>query len=260
MSIYTILNTVRVRAHMILSRLDHSIRHARLASRNHRKKRRRFFVEDGPLGFELPEVAFMKIGFVLISLYLLLRVDGVANASRDLSWFEEGAVDTSLWSDSRTSLYKSAPPPPPDALVGALIVRSVNLHAPIYSDTRELYLNRGVGMIDAMSLPGESGNSGIAGHRDGHFRALKDIKTGDAIEVVTWDRVLRYRVLSINVVERDDISMLRSTPSQTLTLVTCFPFYFVGRAPLRFVVRGELLSSHDRSSMTNTEMESRRAL
>ncbi len=266
MSIYTILSSARVRAARIRSRLDHSLRHARLATRNHRRSRRRFFVDDGPLGFELPEMTFMKVGFVLISIYLLLRVDGVANASRDLSWFDEGATDTSLWSDSRVELYRSAPTPPPEALVGALIVRSLDLRAPIYSDTREVYLNRGVGVIDAMARPGDVGNAGIAGHRDGHFRVLKDIKTGDVIEIVTWDRVLRYRVQSIDVVEREDVSLLRTTPSQiqaqtqTLTLVTCFPFYFVGRAPLRYIVRSELVSSQDRSSVTSYQMEPRRPI
>jgi LPXTG-site transpeptidase (sortase) family protein len=158
--------------------------------------------------------------------------------------FEDTAgTDTTLWSSSRLALYRSSPRPAPEELVGALVIRGLDLKAPLYVDTSELHLNRGVGLIAKMAVPGETGNLGIAGHRDGFFRSLKDIRLGETIEVLTRDRAWRYRVFSIEVVERSDASLLQRSEQPTVTLVTCHPFYFVGRAPGRFVVRGALLSS-----------------
>ena len=250
MSMHRILRAAHRQAEMIVTRLRGSIRTERVASRKTKDRRtsHKFSMDEPPLGFELPELTVLKIGLVLVSLYMLVRVDAIAGGSRDLSWFVDRPADTSLWSASRVHRYNSAATPPPDALAGALIIRSLDLAAPIYVDTRKVHLNRGVGLVAAMATPGEPGNVGIAGHRDGHFRVLKDIKSGDAIEILTRDRVLRYRVLSTSIVERDDPSLLRATQSPTLTLVTCYPFYFVGRAPQRFIVRSELVSSDRRSA------------
>jgi LPXTG-site transpeptidase (sortase) family protein len=85
--------------------------------------------------------------------------------------------------------------------------------------------------------PGTEGNVGIAGHRDGFFRALKDIAEGDAIELQTLGGRETYRVERTWIVEPEDVSVLDPTPSRSLTLVTCYPFYFVGSAPQRFIVR-----------------------
>lgn len=249
MSMYQILKAARKQAATMAASLRAAIRAERAATHQTkgRKTSQRSSMDEPPLGFELPELTVLKIGLVLFSLYMLVRVDAIAGASRDLAWFVDRPPDTSLWSASRLNRYNSAATPPPHALAGALIIRSLDLAAPIYVDTREVHLNRGVGLVAAMAMPGEPGNVGIAGHRDGHFRVLKNIETGDAIEILTHDRTLRYRVLSTSIVERDDTSVLRATQSPTLTLVTCYPFYFVGRAPQRFIVRGELVSSDRRA-------------
>lgn len=217
------------------------------------------------------ELACWVIGIALTGLYAVARTDAAISGTRDLARFErtagfegkvafegaagegaagegaagEGAAgtDTALWSASRLALYRSSPPPPPDELVGALVIRGLDLKAPLYVDTSELHLNRGVGLIAKTAVPGEAGNLGIAGHRDGFFRSLKDIRLGETIEVFTRDRAWRYRVFSIEIVDRSDASLLQRSAQPTVTLVTCHPFYFVGHAPRRFVVRGALLSS-----------------
>jgi sortase A len=89
-----------------------------------------------------------------------------------------------------------------------------------------------------MGLPDKGGNIGIAGHRDGFFRVLKDIQPGQRIEVETRARVHRFRVVSTEVVDPTDLHVLADTLEPTVTLVTCFPFYFLGSAPQRFIVRG----------------------
>jgi sortase A len=100
-------------------------------------------------------------------------------------------------------------------------------------------LKRAVGHIPGTALPGESGNVGIAGHRDTFFRPLRSIQLDDTITVSTLQGSSRYRVVSTNVVRPEDIQVLYPTGRATLTLVTCFPFDYVGSAPKRFIVRAD---------------------
>jgi len=102
-----------------------------------------------------------------------------------------------------------------------------------------------VGHIAGSALPGEVGNVGIAGHRDGFFRALKDVKVGEAVELERQTsagmRSDQYKVERISVVQPTDVSVVAPTSEATLTLVTCYPFYFVGSAPQRYVVQAKLI-------------------
>jgi sortase A len=106
-------------------------------------------------------------------------------------------------------------------------------------------MNRGVGHIAGSALPGDVGNVGIAGHRDGFFRALKDVKVGEIVELERQTsaglRSDEYKVEKISVVEPTDVSVVASTSDATLTLVTCYPFYFVGSALQRYVVQAKLI-------------------
>jgi len=106
--------------------------------------------------------------------------------------------------------------------------------------TGALTLNHAVGRIAGTAWPGESGNIGIAGHRDSFFRGLRDVRVGDAIELETPTATNIYIVDQTQIVTPDAVDVLlpRSTPS--LTLVTCYPFYFVGSAPQRFIVSASL--------------------
>jgi len=103
--------------------------------------------------------------------------------------------------------------------------------------TDDRILDRALGHVEGTAPPGTDGNSGIAGHRDGFFRGLKDIVPGDAIELDTLDGKESYRVERTWVVDPEDVSVLDPTSTRALTLVTCYPFYFVGSAPRRFIVR-----------------------
>jgi sortase A len=98
-------------------------------------------------------------------------------------------------------------------------------------------LRRGAGHIEGTPLPGQAGNSGIAGHRDTFFRALKDIRRNDTIQFQTATGLFHYEVDWVAVVAPDDKSVLVPSSDSELTLVTCFPFEFLGSAPKRFVVR-----------------------
>jgi sortase A len=104
-------------------------------------------------------------------------------------------------------------------------------------------LRRAAGHIPGTALPGQAGNIGIAGHRDTFFHSLRSVKLGDTVTLETAAGEWRYRVVSLRVVKPEDVTVLDATHRDALTLVTCFPFHFIGAAPKRFVVRAERLAN-----------------
>ena len=95
--------------------------------------------------------------------------------------------------------------------------------------------------VSETALPGDAGNCVIAGHRDTQFRILRDVKLGEKITLETRGRRYQYRVITRATASPDDTSSLTPTPIPMLTLITCYPFYYVAPAPKRFVVRAELI-------------------
>ena len=125
----------------------------------------------------------------------------------------------------------------PDGLVGRIEILRLGLSVAVIEGTGERALERAAGHVEGTALPGQPGNVGIAGHRDTFFRPLRNIHRNDVITVTTSRGQFRYRVVSTKVVSPDDVAVLNSDGNEILTLVTCYPFYFVGPAPSRFVVR-----------------------
>jgi len=145
-------------------------------------------------------------------------------------------VDFRLWSPKRIAAYQDSLSQKTDRPLAVLRISKINLEVPVFNDTSDFTLNRGVGRILGTARVGEAGNLGIAGHRDGFFRGLQNISPGDSIELVAPRGSDQYAVSEIRIVTPDDVSVLRPTAVPTLTLVTCFPFYFVGHAPKRYIV------------------------
>ncbi len=133
--------------------------------------------------------------------------------------------------------------------LAVLRIARIRLVVPVLEGTSDVTLNRGVGHIEETAMPGTSGNSGIAGHRDGFFRSLKDVGVGDAIELETLQGKQTYRIERAWIVNPEDVSVLDPTPEQSITLVTCYPFYFVGSAPQRYIVRAVRAEPPDVSSL-----------
>jgi sortase A len=156
---------------------------------------------------------------------------------------ESGTPDFNLWSQQRIKDYQEslaarfAPP------IAILRIPKIHLKVAVLEGTDELTLNRGVGHIAGTADPGESGNVAVAGHRDGFFRGLKDVSLGEKIELDTPENTLTYVVDRITVVAPSEVSVLAPTPREVLTLVTCYPFYFVGSAPKRYIVQASLTDS-----------------
>jgi sortase A len=160
------------------------------------------------------------------------------SASRSLLLPSEVATpDQALWGKSRVAAYTASLNAVLSPATGVLTIPRIDLTVPIFEGTSELVLNRGVGRIEGTAALGTRGNVGIAGHRDGFFRGLKDIGVGDTLELQWLDGAMRFRISELLVVEPTDVYVLDPTDEPTLTLVTCYPFYFVGEAPQRFIVK-----------------------
>jgi sortase A len=122
-------------------------------------------------------------------------------------------------------------------VIGEIQVPRLGLNAIVVQGDSPANLRRAVGHLSKSALPGEWGNVALAGHRDTFFRTLRDIRLGDEIKFKTRERSFEYLVESIEVVAPTDIRVLKSSTGHDLTLLTCFPFHYVGPAPNRFVVR-----------------------
>jgi len=187
---------------------------------------------------------------------------GVASSARhDLKRFAEVArvaslpvapvpvaPDQSLWSPKRVSAYQLATAAPAPAPLAVLRIPKIRLEVAVLPGTDDRTLDRGVGHIEGTAQPGADGNLGIAGHRDGFFRGLKDVVPGDLIELDTVNGTEAYRIERTWVVTPEEVSVLDPTPTRAITLVTCYPFYFVGSAPERFIVRATRVADSPRPS------------
>jgi sortase A len=140
---------------------------------------------------------------------------------------------------------EAGPPTTPaahESLSGRINIPRLGLSAMVVEGTGRRDLRRAVGHIAGTALPGQPGNVGIAGHRDTFFRPLRNIREDDIINLTTLFGDYSYRVVSVMVVGPEDVAVLDGSPLEILTLVTCYPFYFVGSAPDRFIVRAERVS------------------
>jgi sortase A len=192
------------------------------------------------------ERVLLVLGLVLIGVSAAARIQGQISADLAIQNFEavppESAqnVDVSLWSAQRVRQYMESLAEKTDLPLAVLRIPKLNLQVPVFNGTDEWTLNRGAGRIIGTARLGEVGNTGIAGHRDGFFRGLKDISPGDVVELTTPRGIERYVVTQTQITTPEDVSVLRPTATSSLTLVTCYPFYFVGNAPQRFIVHASI--------------------
>ena len=207
------------------------------------------------------EWGLLIVGLILTGAYLIVRVHSQISSDLALRKFEAERtearsrtqesvklrtgeqVDLSLWSDKRVQAYLESLVTRDGAPSAVLRIPKLHLEVPVYDGTDDLTLNRGVGRIIGTARLGEAGNTGIAGHRDGFFRGLKDIAPGDTMELELPSQVYQYVVEDIQITSPEDVGVLRPTAKPCLTLVTCYPFYFVGSAPQRYIVSACVTSS-----------------
>jgi sortase A len=136
----------------------------------------------------------------------------------------------------------STGPPAKRSVIGRLEIPRLDIAVMVREGADEGTLSRAVGHIPGTALPGKTGNVGLAGHRDTFFRALRNIHEDDVIQLETTGGTYRYMVKSTRIVTPRDVSVLQASGGETLTLVTCYPFYYVGSAPKRFIVHAALMA------------------
>lgn len=211
----------------------------------------------------------MRSTFVRSVAYLLMMCGGVA-----LGWC--AAIETNAFLAQRrarellasrplatttTTLPRSPQRSPLMVKIGTplaeLSIPRVGLSAVVLQGSDERTLRLGLGHIETTPFPGESGNVAIAGHRDSFFRPLRHVQVGDDIMLDTPTARVHYRVSSYRVVDPSEVSVIDPTDAAVLTLVTCFPFYFVGSAPDRFIVRANFVAERPPSGGIQPALDTR---
>jgi len=155
------------------------------------------------------------------------------------------------WSRAAIDVYDRALTQHSLPTLAVLRISRLNLEVPVLDGTDDVTLRHGAGWIRGTARPEELGNVGIAGHRDGVFRPLKDSKIHDTVDLMTHAHTYTYQVDNIRIVSPDDVGVLRSADTRSLTLVTCYPFYFVGSAPQRYIVHASII--HSQSLIKRTD-------
>jgi sortase A len=202
---------------------------------------------------------FMAAGSVLVASWAFAQLDRIA-ASYSAVW-SAAALQDDLHAASLQSLPAafttarvSAPWEPALAAglarlahfatpLAVLKISRLHLEVPVLDGTDDVTLNRGAGRIAGTARLGDAGNIGIAGHRDSFFRPLQHVRVGDAIELVGKGQSATYVVEWLRITDPNDISVLDSGAESSITLITCYPFHFLGPAPKRYIVRASLKSA-----------------
>lgn len=146
--------------------------------------------------------------------------------------------DMSEWDAGRIAGYRRSMQRPVEPLA-RLDVPGLDISVVVLEGLDDWTLNRGVGHVPGTALPGQAGNVGVAGHRDGFFRGLRHVELGDAMSLTTLEGTQHYRVVDVTIVDPDEVGVLAQGRKDELTLVTCYPFYYVGSAPQRYIVKAE---------------------
>lgn len=198
------------------------------------------------------EKALWILGATLIATYGAMRASAEVQRQEGIAVFTQARLalhtprvdlatsgpDQSAWSAGRIRAYAAIRVSLAPSLPAAVLrIPSVNLAVPVYASTSADNLDRGAGLITGTARPEAAGNVGIAAHRDGFFRALKDVAVGDRLEIERLAGTRVYRVAALSIVSPADLRPLRQTSRSMVTLVTCYPFYYVGNAPQRYIVR-----------------------
>lgn len=181
------------------------------------------------------ERAFFACAVLLLGYSAFVLVDAWAFQRRE-------SMDLDRLLRDRHAASVGAPAAAMDGLVGRLEIPRLGLSAMVVEGVDRTTLRRGVGHIPGTALPGEAGNVGLSGHRDTFFRPLKDLRIKDEIQLVTLKGDFTYEVESLRVVEPGAVGVLAPSHDNVLTLVTCYPFFYIGDAPKRFIARARQVS------------------
>lgn len=173
--------------------------------------------------------------FFFSGLSALLYLTSFTSGAQRLEDSDDPFLKTAAWPALHPSKYVAHR----GELLGVLQVQRLGLAVPVVEGSDQESLKSGAGHVEYTVLPGLRGNVGIAAHRDTTFGALRFIKPSDDIVITTPTGIHHYRVTGMTIVYPEDVQVLDPTPNRSLTLVTCYPFHYVGHGPQRFIVHAE---------------------
>lgn len=185
----------------------------------------------------------MMAGAVCVGIFGWNFIDRALYQNRENRAFDESVQSAAPLPTTRPAPTPAPAAPPEGSVVGRLIINRLHLRAMVREGTDDRTLDVALGHIKGTAFPGKSGNVAIAGHRDTLFHCLRDINRGDSIVLQTTHGNYTYRVEHIGIVKPRDVEVLDSRSYPALTLVTCYPFRYVGAAPDRMIVRARLVSA-----------------
>lgn len=183
------------------------------------------------------QCAFLVVGLLALGYCLAVFLDAEFYEAREARKFARELRLAEVGTAKTSRSLVPAVAPQEGGVVGRLDIPCIGVSVMVVEGVEGGDLKRAAGHIPGTALPGEPGNVGIAGHRDTFFRHLRSIQLNDTITVSSLEGAYRYRVVSTKVVGPEDVEVLYPTGRDTLTLVTCFPFNYVGPAPKRFIVQ-----------------------
>ncbi|WP_078546179.1 class D sortase [Litchfieldia alkalitelluris] len=192
-----------------------------------------------------------KVGLLLIiSGIILISWNAYAFCLGYFSYTKTPPKQTQLVEDSPSeeviNQHLYADIPTNGEKIGDLFIPRLEKTFPIFQGTDHETLKKGIGHFSRSVLPGEKNNSVLSGHRDTVFRGLKDLELHDHFVVSTIAGEFIYKIKKIRIVDADDHTVIKPKPRSTLTLTTCYPFYFLGDAPQRYIIVSELISGKER--------------
>lgn len=204
-----------------------------------------------------PEAVLLAVGLALLAVFVTIRTYSIVASSAALREFKaaDGVLpdkrgsapgmevqnaSSGIRPEKRSEAGSPIPVGRSDGPIAVLTIKRLSLEVPVFDGIGERVLSRGAGRIPGTARPGQSGNMGIAGHRDLFFRKLKDLRIGDRVVLSTRNGKHTYTVDRLDIVVPDDVSVLQPGRRPAITLVTCYPFYFVGHAPKRYIAHASI--------------------
>lgn len=186
------------------------------------------------------EIASCCLGIVCASTLVVDRVEAVSAARVANAVGKQTPYREVGWSPTSSPTSKTRAISNPDQVLGRLEIPALELSTPIVDNSDDDSLTLGAGHVRGTAMPGGLGNFVIAAHRDTYFRPLAGIRSGMHMQVVTVDETYTYIVDSTRIVMPQDVDVLDMGDVPEMTLITCYPFHYIGSAPKRFVVRARL--------------------
>lgn len=187
--------------------------------------------------------ALIALGLICLVYYSVVTVHTLRYQRAAKSQMEQMVSIERPAATARPAVEGVSMPLKAGELIGRIDIPRLKLSAAIAEGDDDKTLGKAVGHLPDTPLPWHGrGNVAVAAHRDGLFRPLEKIRIGDDVRVVTPRGEYRYHVTKTHIVDPDDVWVLAPTASPTITLITCYPFSFVGNAPRRFIVQAELVT------------------